>query len=223
MAKRKTKKRRVRRNPRRRTVRRAVSRARSTFAGLNIKSALKDQIPIQLGMFGTKFFAKLFGPDATEIDPSSWDWSSYAKGAAGAVAAGFVAQTIKPGMGQKVLQGGLSLIVYKMIQNKLVAGNEFGEKYFGVVQEEDDIYIPDEYADMSGSDNYLPGDVEDDSAGNTYMLGEDYQWHELPESSGPMMGDELRQVGPLGETYEHLSPPGALGQVDPVAQALLEN
>lgn len=224
--KRRTKKRKTpRRNPRRRsTYKRAASRAKSTFVGLNIKSALKDQIPIQIGMFGTKFFAKLFGPEATEMDPSSWNWSSYAKGAAGAVAAGFVAQTIKPGMGQKVLQGGLSLIFYKMIQNNLVTGNDFAEKHFGIEQEDDDIYIPDEYAEMSGygENDYEPGDVEDDESGNSYLLGDDYEWHALPESSGPMMGDELRKIGPLGETYEHLSPPSALGQVDPVAQALLD-
>lgn len=222
MAKRRktTKKRAPRRNPRRSTYKRAASRARKTFGGLDIAGALKDQLPIQLGMFGTKFFAKLFGPEATEVDPGSWNWSSYAKGAAGAVAAAFLAQNIKAGYGKKVLQGGFSLIMYKMIQNEFVAGNEFAESHFGVEQSDDDMYIPDEYADLNG---YEPGDVEDDEDGNSYLLGDDGEWHTLPESGGAMMGDPLRAVGPLGESYESISPPGALGAFDPVASALLEN
>jgi hypothetical protein len=197
-----SKKRAPRRNPRRRTYRRAVSRARSTFAGLNIKSALKDVPLTQVGMFATKWLAKRFGPEATETDPDSWNWSSYLKGGLGAVIAGFLAQTIKPGTGQKVLSGGLNLVVYKLIQNELIADNDWAEEQFGAGQEE----------------GYLPGDVEDDEYGNSYLLGEDSQWHQLPEAS--MMGDNLQRVGPLGE-IEKLTHPGPLGE-DPVAAALLD-
>jgi hypothetical protein len=192
-----------RRNPRRRTYRRAVSRARSTFAGLNIKSALKDVPLTQVGMFATKWLAKRFGPDATETDPDSWNWSSYLKGGLGAVIAGFLAQTIKPGAGQKVLAGGLNLVVYKLIQNELIADNDWAEEQFGAGQEE----------------GYLPGDVEDDEYGNSYLLGEDEQWHQLPEAG--VMG-EMQRVGPLGEmgAMEKLTPPGPLGD-DAVADAML--
>ena len=229
MARKKTRKRRAapRRNPRRRTARRAISRVKSSFAGLNIKQALKNQIAIQLGMFGSKFFAKLFGPEATEEDPSTWDWTSFAKMGAGAVATAFVAQTIKPGMGQKVLEGGFSAVIYKLIQNKLINGSEFGEKHFGIEQSDDDPYIPDEYADLNGyggyQDGYEPGDVEQDAAGNAYLLGDHGQWQQLPESSGAMLGEgALRSLTSLG-AIEHLSPPGSLGEFDPVADALLDS
>lgn len=197
-----------RRNPRRRrSYKRAITRARTTFAGLNVKSALKDVPLTQIGMFATKWLAKRFGPDATETDPDSWNWSSYLKGGLGAVAAGFIAQNIKPGSGQKVLAGGLNLVVYKLIQNELIAGNDWAEDQFG---QQEDAYVD--------SDGYQPGDVEDDEQGNTYMLGDDNQWHQLPEAG--VMGDELQRIGPLG-AMEKLTPPGALG-ADPVAAALLD-
>jgi len=231
----KRRKTRARRNPRRSYKKRAIRRVRSTFGALNWKQALKDQIPIQLGMFGTKFFAKLFGPSATEADPASWNWTSYAKGAAGTVLASFLLQNIKPGWGQKALQGGFSLLFYKMIQNNLVQGNPWALKHFGVDQEEMDVYVPDEYAgydpyagyggydedDLYDVDGYEPGDVEDDDEGRSYLLGDDMQWHELPEATGPMIsGDSyeaLTRPGPLGDV---LRPVGPLGE-DPVAKALL--
>ena len=185
-----------RRNPSPR-ARAAVRRARSTFAGLNIKGCLKDVPATQLGMFATKWFAKRFGPDATEIDPDSWGWSSYLKGALGAVVAGYLAQTIKPGWGNKVMSGGLNLMFYKMIQNELIAGNAWAEGQFGAQDTE-----------VSA---YLPGDVESDAAGQTYLLGEDYQWHPLPEAG--MMGEVLEPVGPLGAA-EQLLPVGPLGASD---------
>lgn len=181
-----------RRNPKR--AKRAYSRARTTFAGLNIKSCLKDVPATQIGMFATKWLAKRFGPDATELDPESWNWSSYLKGGLGAVIAGFLAQMVKPGMGQKVMAGGLNLMIYKMIQNELIVDSAWASDQFGAEQ-------------MYQSD-YLPGDVETDAAGQPYLLGQDYQWHALPESG--VMGDVLEPVGPLGQ--ENLVPVGPLGE-----------
>lgn len=206
-----------RRNPSR--ARRVVRRAKSTFAGLDIMGALKDQIPIQLGMLGTKWFSKLWGPDATEGDPSSWNWSSYAKGGLGAVATAFVIQMIKPKLAKKVLQGGLSLIFYKLVQNQLISGNEWAEEHFGA-EDEAGSYIPDEFDDqLDRMQGYQPGDVETDAAGTAYLLGDNYQWQPLPEDN-VMGGNALRPVGPLG-SYEHLSPPGPLGGDERVATAIL--
>jgi hypothetical protein len=222
-----------RRNPRRRTYRRAASRARATFAGLNIPGALKDVPYAMVGMFGAKWIAKRFGPDADETDPDSWNWSSYLKGGLGAVVAAFLAQMVKKGAGQKVLAGGLNLMFYKLIQNELIAPNAWAAGQFGIEQEADDPYMPDEYTDIDGLggvewedldgmgaawdelDGYEPGDVDDDEYGNSYMLGEDENWQALPEVSG--MGDVMEPVGPLGDV---LTPPGPLG--DPVAAALLD-
>lgn len=203
--KRTTKKRRApRRNPTR--TRRAVSRARSTFAGLNFKGALKDVPATQIGMFATKWLAKRFGPEATDLDPDSWNWSSYLKGGLGAVLAGFLAQMIKPGMGQKVMAGGLNLMIYKMIQNELIVDSTWASEQFG--------------AEETYPSGYLPGDVETDAKGTPYLLGEDMQWHQLPDSS---VGDVLEPVGPLGQ--ESLVPVGPLGDaLDNVyRQSLLGN
>ena len=166
----------------------------------------------QIGMFATKWLAKRFGPDASEIDPGTWDWSSYLKGGIGAVAAGFFMQMIKPGSGQRVMAGGLNLMAYKLIQNELIAGNPGWAAQFGADEDEDD-YVPTEYMGgydgYGGQDTYLPGDVETNSAGQPFLLGEDGQWHALPEET---MGDLLEPVGPLGQ----LEPVGPLGQLEPV-------
>ncbi len=200
MAKRRrTKKRTYKRNPSvKKYARRAGKSARATFSGLNFKGALKNVIPMQLGMFGAKWLAKRFGGGASETDPSTWGARSYIQGGLGAVAIGFAAQMIKPGWGQKVLEGGLNIMFYEMIQNELIAPNEWAAAQFG---EEDGYY--------EGDYGYEPGDVEQDETGTSYLLGDDEQWRQLPSES--MTGD-LEPVGPLGQ----LEPVGPLGQLEPV-------
>jgi hypothetical protein len=197
---RKTTKRAPRRNPtrRRRTTRAVTRRASGAFHGLNFRSALKN-IPMNtLGMFAAKWAAKRFGDAATETDPSTWNYASYLKGAAGAAAAGFVMNMIKRGTGQRVLEGGMSLMLYKLLQNELVVNSPFWSGQLGA----DDDY------------QRVPGTIEANSEGDYYVLGEDYQWHPMdgaddyrmePElygdlvAPGPLgLGDSLVQPGPLG-------------------------
>jgi hypothetical protein len=199
---RKTSKRRApRRNPsrrRRRNPRRIVRRASSAVKGLNFKMALKN-IPVHtLGMLAAKWAAKKFGTAASETDPGSWNYASYLKGSAGAALAAFIANVIKPGTGQRVLEGGLSLMLYKLAQNELIAGNTFWAGQFG---ETDYQY------------ERVPGVVEENEAGEPYILGEDYQWYPLEgygEGYDRMMGGELVAPGPLGYAGE-LVAPGPLG------------
>lgn len=188
-----------RRNPTRaRRARRAVARrASSSFAGLNFKQALKG-IPLNtLGMFAAKWAAKRFGEAASETDPASWNYASYLKGAAGAAVAGFLANMVKRGSGQKVLEGGMSLMLYKLVQNELIAGNSF-------------------WSGQLGANDRVPGTVEENSAGEPYILGEDYQWYPLSGAdddridSYELYGDALVQPGPLG-FGEALVQPGPLG------------
>lgn len=199
--KRKAAKRRApRRNPSRaRRARRAVARrASSSFAGLNFKQALKG-IPLNtLGMFAAKWAAKRFGEAASETDPATWNYASYLKGAAGAAVAGFLANMVKRGSGQKVLEGGMSLMLYKLVQNELIAGNSFWSGQLGAAGAR------------------VPGTVEENSAGEPYILGEDYQWYPLSGADNDridayeMYGDSLVQPGPLG-FGEALVQPGPLG------------
>lgn len=182
--------------------RRAARRASGAFRGLNFKSAMKN-IPLNtLGMFAAKWAAKRFpgtANAATEGNPGSWNYGSYLKGAAGAAVAGWLANMMRAGTGQRVLEGGMSLMLYKLAQNELIQGSGgWWESQLG--------------ADESGG-SYMPGDVEMNSAGQPYILGEDYEWRPLSGADdyrmteGGMYG-ELVAPGPLGDA---LVPPGPLG------------
>jgi hypothetical protein len=188
-----------RRNPSRaRRATRAVSRrAGGALAGLNFKTALKNIPVATIGMFAAKWAAKRFGQAASETDPGSWNYASYLKGAGGAAVAGFLANMVKPGMGQKVLEGGMSLMLYKLVQNELIAGNEFWTGQLGQARE--------------------PGVIEENSAGEPYILGEDYIWRPLEGADDYRMkpelygyGEALVSPGPLG-MGEALVSPGPLG------------
>ena len=190
------KKKRAKKNP---SVKSAISRARSTFLGLNFDRVIKDMPSIQLGMFAAKWAAKRFGDlHATETDPESWGWESYLKGALGAVAAGALAQNVKRGSGQKVLEGGLNLMAYKMVQNELVPRSSWASGQLG--------------------EGYAPGEVVENEAGEPYLLGDDGEWypvderHRLPEQN---LQADLEPPGRLGDVLE---PPGRLGD-DPYARA----
>lgn len=198
--KRTVKRRAPRRNPTRtRRTRRAVTRrSASSFAGLNFKTALKG-IPLNtIGMFAAKWAAKRFGEAALETDPNSWNYASYLKGAAGAAVAGFLANMVKRGSGQKVLEGGMSLMLYKLVQNELVAGNSFWSGQLGAANDR------------------VPGVIEENSAGEPFILGEDYQWYPMDGAdddridSYEMYGNALTEPGPLG-FGDALTAPGPLG------------
>jgi hypothetical protein len=203
-----------RKNPSaRKYAKRAASSARSTFAGLNFKSALKNAPMYLIGMFGSKWMAKRFGGGASETDPESWNYRSYLQGGLGAVASAFAMQMIKPGSGQKVLEGGMNLMLYEMIQNELIQPNAWAQGQFGDMG----------YGEM-GDGGYEPGDVEQDEYGRTYLLGDNGQWRELPED----VGGALQPVGPLGQLEPvgplgQLEPVGPLGASDPYARALLDS
>lgn len=201
---RRTRKIRRRRNPttRRRVVRRAGARARGAFAGLNFKTALKN-IPLNtFGMFAAKWAAKRWGTAATETDPTSWNYASYLKGAAGAAAAGFLANMLRAGTGQRVLEGGMSLMLYKLVQNELIVNSPFWTGQLG--------------ADEGGG--YSPGDVEVNSAGEPYILGDDLEWYPLTGADESGMygagGGALVTPGPLGDALLTPGPLGASTDID---------
>lgn len=193
-------KRRRRKSPRRNPTprRRAVAkRVRSSFAGLNFRTAFKN-VPLGvIGMFATKWAAKRGTPDALESDPSTWSGMTYVKGGIGAAVAGWGMNMIKPGSGQKVLEGGLMLLGYKAAQNHIVPKNAFLTTQFG----------------QEGAPRYLPGDVETNDAGEPFILGQDGQtWIPMGEdNSWEMMGQNaLETPGRLG-FGDVLETPGRLG------------
>lgn len=209
-----------RRNPRRRsrakrTVRRAGSALKAGFMGLNIKTALKNAAYTQIGMFAAKWAAKRFDPDATETDPTTWNWSSYVKGALGAVGAAILMNSVRRGQGQNVLEGGLSLMMYKAIQNELVPGSPWAVDQFGAEDwtdiGADESYVPTEY--LLTGDEDMP--IAYDDMGNPYPADDR---HRLPEIS-EMAGGVLEPVGPLGDVLEPVGPLGF--GADPFAEAYL--
>lgn len=183
----KTRKTSRRKNPtsRRRAI---VRRAAGALAGLNVKGAVKNAIPMSLGMFGSKLVAKRFGGGADQTDPDSWTWQNYLKMAGGALASGFLVNAIKKGWGQKALEGGISLLIYEVAQNELIQGNETAKSWLG----EDEPFI---YGDD----------------GRQIPLDDQYRMQlDLPEYSrlpGGMQGS-LEPVSHLGDM---VAPPTRLG------------
>lgn len=177
---------------------RAVRRVGGILGGMNFRQALASMPGHQIGMFAAKWAAKRFGDKspASETDPASWTWDSYAKGVLGGVAAGAIGQAIKPGLGQKILEGALNLMAFKAIENELIAESksDFLKQQLG--------------AEQPGG--YEPGDIVMTDQGTPAMLGEDGQWRDASAAMLPDAG-----IG------EELAPPSALGEIDPWERAML--
>lgn len=170
---------------------------RKSSGKLSFRAAIKNTILMDIGMFAAKFGAKRFGTaTASETDPTTWDWMSYIKGGIGAVSLAFLANSIRRGTGQRILDGGLAYIGFKLIENELISKNEkliswLGEDepyMYGYGQSDPNVLVLDE-----DETPYIQGD-------NGYMLPLDER-HRL-------MGDSLVQPGRLGDV---LAVPGRLG------------
>lgn len=158
------------------------------MSGLSIKSALKDQIPIQIGMLAAQWASKRFGPIADETDPTSWSWASYAKGGLGSVAAALIANMIKPGIGQRVLTGGISHVMHRLIRNEIVEASPWAIANFG--SDDEGLYL--------------------DKTGTPYMQDQG-QYLPLDERHRvSSIGETLVEPGPLGQ----LEPVTELGDND---------
>jgi hypothetical protein len=153
-------------------------------------------------MFIAKWFAKRGSPAALEADPSTWNGMTYLKGAGGTAIGAYLANMVRPGWGQKVLEGGLGLLMYKAVQNHLIPKSSFAMGQLGA--------------------SYQPGDVEVNAQGEPFILGADGQsWIPMSEGDAGIpelagygqnedwtMMDALEEPGPLGDYAE---PPGRLG------------
>lgn len=141
----------------RRTARRA---GRRLLGGLSFRTALKNTLLLNVGMFSAKAATRMLGGAASETDPTSWTWSSYIRSGLGGAGAAMLVNAVRPGQGQKVLEGALAFTLYKIIQNELVAGNETASKWFGA---DDDLeagplegyygYGAEELLDLDGDDD----------------------------------------------------------------------
>ncbi|MDD5547235.1 MAG: hypothetical protein PHO67_08800 [Candidatus Omnitrophica bacterium] len=201
----------------RRYARRAGGRL---FAGLNVKSAIHEGIPMLLGMFAAKLGARKFG-GGTETDPTTWSWGTYLKAGAGAFAGAFAANLIRPGMGQRVLNGGLAFVLFKLVENELVTKSPKAQEWFGA---------PEDALEGYGYFGADPNVLQLDGEGTPWMMSDDGQmlplderhrmglgesWDgedtDLPELQGTW-GEALVSRGRLGGFGEALVTPGRLGQ-----------
>jgi hypothetical protein len=194
---RKRRSKRRRRNPSPRFARaRRYARAAGgrMFSGLSFRGALKDVVSMELGVLAARFAKKRFGPDANDYDPATWTVWSDVKGVVGAVLGGMLANAIKPGMGQKVMTGGMLYITDRIVRNNLINKSDWAIAQFGA---DDEGIVVDEqgipYAQTGG--NILP-------------LNEVHRY--LPQGSA--MGDSLVSPSALGAS--RLVPVGRLGDED---------
>jgi len=206
----KTRKRSYRKNPGSPPRRRRAARASAgrLIGGLNFREALRVAIPVGIGMFAAKFAAKRFGAGGSEIDPNSWTWKTYLQGAAGAALAGILSNMVRPGMGQKVFQGGIALMAYKLVQNELIVKNDKAVEYLGGADD------PALLLDLEGVPYMLgPGGspLPLDEQHRMDLLGDDTLVESMyGEDPDPNWGDVLSPTGPLG-LGEYTAPPSALG------------
>ena len=207
----------AKRNPRS-SIKRAAGRA---FSGLSFQTAMKNLAPFQIGMLAAKFAEKK-GPGglADDTDPLSWGYGSYLKGALAGVAAAAGANMIRPGWGQRVLEGALNQVVSRIIRNELI---EKSASMFARTRKE--IRVHHQLAPGVWTVEVDRGQIEQveseqmyvDTDGTPYLQGAGYdylplddQHRMLPDTPG-YYGDTLVRPGPLGDT---LVRPGPLGQDD---------
>jgi hypothetical protein len=224
------KRRRRRRNPSIRGAARAVARrGRSTLGGMNIGAALRST-PLRVGgMMAAKWAAKKFPGVTGGGDKDDWAFSNYLAGGVGGFVAGFIAENLKRGSGQKILEGAIDLLAYKILENEVIPKNAFLSEQFGA---DDEIMLlgeDDEPIVMLGEDDAEEGDLLLGDDGELYMMGADGYTRPVDESHRILAAElanralAAQQVsgygGPLarpGTLGGELSRPGALG--GPLAQ-----
>jgi len=169
--------------------------ARSTIGGVHFMNAVKDSIPMLFGAVAAKFAAKRFADGGGEME--DWTWKNYLLAVAGGLVGAIAVSAVIKGRGniaQKVFQGALVLIVYKIWTLEIAPKNATLESWFG------------EYPEGNEYGQIWQGDETD------YMTGGDGFWrpvdetHRLPSAAGfgqvvpyapGAMGDDIVAPGPV--------------------------
>lgn len=204
MARKKKRSTKRRRNPSPR--RKAIARRATGMLGRSVRQildSLKGAPLGALGMLASKWAAKLGSPDALQSDPSTWDWSTYLKGAGGTIGAGLLVGSWRPAAGKKVMEGGFALMLYELLQHEVFPKSTWLTNQFG---QDDWTALGETVQPM-----YQPGDVEYNSEGRPYLLGEDNEWYPLDEESSRMGEDVYNRLEPPGPLGDALETPGRLG------------
>jgi hypothetical protein len=181
------------------------------IAGLSMRSAIKNALMLNVGMFAAKAAAKRFGLESSETSPESWTWRSYIQAAGGGFGAAFLMNSVKPGSGQKVLEGAIAFTLYKLIQNELIAKNTTAQAWLGA-DDEDPNLLP---LDLDGAEDELEEQLVyvDDQTGEQIPMSDEYRMQGLG------LGSVTMPVDRLGEA---MAPPSNLGRVDDSRQRALD-
>ena len=217
MAKAKSKSIQKRQNP---SKRRAVYRyGRSTLGGINMMGAAKSTVPLLFGALVAKFAAKKFAPGGAEGD--NWSWKNYLLAAAGGFVAAFGTSAVlkKRAAAQKVFEGSLLLIAYKLFTNDIAPLNTYTEDWFSGA----DDFDPYAGADLGEPGDLWTGDEED------YVKGIDGYWrptsesHRRPQQAmGDVMVDPQPRYGGYGDIMMDPNPRYGYGAADGEIDQLIE-
>lgn len=156
------------------------------IGGVNFGGAVKSTVPLLFGALVAKFAAKKFAAGGAESD--NWSWKNYMLALAGGFVAAFGTNAVlrKRAAAQKVFEGALLLIAYKVFTNEIAPQNQSLESWFGA----DADFDP--YAGI----NYGVGEAGDIWQGGSedYVKGVDGMWrpaseaHRMPRGGGPPFG-----------------------------------
>jgi len=224
--KKKTTTKKKRRNPVAKTKTKTITRyAKSTVAGVNVGGALRNTVPLLAGALAAKFCAKKFTDDDGS-ESANWTWKNYALGLLGGFAAALIASVLLKAKGttsQRLFEGALMLVAYKIFINEIASQNDSMKEWFGgydagyfdnpaAMGPAQQFAGPEEsfdpYAGGAISGAIIQGEEDD------YVQGMDGQWRPVSESHRDVQGmsaDEMltRPTATMGayESTERLRRP----------------
>ena len=192
------------RNPpkKKRRIRRVARGIGQNIMGINVMGALKNSIPITGGMLAAKFAAKQFADGGAEGD--NWTWQNYGMGLLGGFVAAAATQAVfraPKATGQKVMEGAISLMMYKGFVNEIAPMNDRLDSWFSG-DEENNNYLGQDEGWAEIGDVWQGDDVD-------YIQGADAHWRPVDESHrlpATTMGDELVPVDPTMGFGDELVP-----------------
>lgn len=152
-------------------------KSKATLGGINMLGAAKSTVPLLFGALVAKGIAKRFATGGGEGEP--WSYKNFLLALAGGFGAALLTRMlIKRGnAAQKVFEGSLLLIGYKLVTTKLAPMTEISQSWLGAPAEE----LP--YGSLGAGDMWTGRDED-------YVQGVDGRWRPISESHrAPNMGD----------------------------------
>jgi hypothetical protein len=174
--------------------------ARGILEGTVIPGAAKNLLPMVGGALLTKVAQKRFGDKTSET--ANWTWKDYLAGFVGAFGGSLLARFAlgsSQRTQQKILEGGLLVLSFKLITQELVPLSDAAQEWLG--EDED-------------GEEWRPGDTYRDADGNEWILGEDAEWYAYDPQKGQWAPKDVSGVvQPPGRLGGVVQPPGRLGGI----------